>query len=186
MVTPGTTVGYWNARYRPMRARSSGSSSSRSRPSNRTSPPVTSYPGWPISVLESVLLPEPFGPMTACTSPRLSPSEMPRRISRPSTATCRSLISKSANLLPLSGGDVVRAARVSGAQPRGAADQRAQQAPVHVLLLPARVPAPGRHVLDRAVAVSELEPAVRPLDQLGHVTPLGRQPDQLPDPLFEV
>ena len=33
------------------------------------SPPVTSYSGWPASTRASVLLPEPFGPMMACTSP---------------------------------------------------------------------------------------------------------------------
>src|SRR6267143_825749 len=47
-------------------------------------------------VCESVLLPEPFGPITAWTSPRLTESDTPLRISRPSTLTRRSLISKSA------------------------------------------------------------------------------------------
>src|SRR5438270_2485327 len=49
-----------------------------------------------MSVWESVLLPDPFGPITACTSPLLTASETPLRISRPSTLTRRSLISKSA------------------------------------------------------------------------------------------
>src|SRR5205823_4951030 len=47
-------------------------------------------------VCESVLLPDPLGPMTACTSPLLTESDTPLRISRPSTLTRRSLISKSA------------------------------------------------------------------------------------------
>src|SRR5437660_1235360 len=106
-----------------------------------------------MSVLDSVLLPEPFGPMTACTSPRFKPSEIPRRISRPSTATCRSLISKSANFLPLSSGDVIRAARVAGAEPARADDRGPQEPAVEVLLLPARVATTGGDVLDRAVAV---------------------------------
>src|SRR5712692_7993890 len=49
-----------------------------------------------MSVCESVLLPDPLGPITACTSPLLTESETPLRISRPSTLTRRSLISKSA------------------------------------------------------------------------------------------
>src|SRR5256714_2779357 len=47
-------------------------------------------------VCESVLLPDPLGPITACTSPLLTESDTPLRISRPSTLTRRSLISKSA------------------------------------------------------------------------------------------
>src|SRR2546423_4052168 len=46
-------------------------------------------------VCESVLLPDPLGPITACTSPLLTESDTPLRISRPSTLTRRSLISKS-------------------------------------------------------------------------------------------
>src|ERR1700730_10084769 len=38
-------------------------------------------------------LPEPFGPMIACTSPGLTVSDSPWRISRSSTRTCRSLTS---------------------------------------------------------------------------------------------
>src|SRR3982074_3363009 len=41
----------------------------------------------------SVDLPEPFGPMMACTSPLFTVSESPWRISRSSTRTCRSLTS---------------------------------------------------------------------------------------------
>src|SRR5215469_2519463 len=124
-----------------------------------------------MSVFDSVLLPEPFGPMTACTSPRLSPSETPRRISRPSTETCRSLIAKSANFLPhqvLSssppggggvglgcGVDVIRAARVAGSQPARPHDGGSQQPPVEILLVAAGMAPARRHVLDRAVAVPE-------------------------------
>ncbi len=46
-----------------------------------TVPPVTSYAGWPASTCASVLLPEPFGPMTACTSPAFTVRSMPLRIS---------------------------------------------------------------------------------------------------------
>src|SRR5271167_878379 len=40
-------------------------------------------------------LPEPFGPMIACTSPGLTVSDSPWRISRSSTRTCRFLTSSS-------------------------------------------------------------------------------------------
>src|SRR6266536_2242258 len=123
--------------------------------------------------------------MTACTSPRLRPSETPFRISRPSTATRRSSISNSANFLPLSG-DVVRAAGVAGAQPGGAGDHGSQQPLVDVLLVPAGVSAPGGDVLDRAVAVTELELTVRALTQLRHVSLLGGQAGQLADARVEV
>src|SRR5215472_9196403 len=123
-----------------------------------------------MSVLDRVLLPDPFGPMTACTSPRLRPSETPRSISRPSTETCRSLISKSANVFPLSAGDVIGAARVAGPEPARTDDWGPEEPPVEVLLLPAGVAAAGGDVLDGAVAVSKLEPAVGRLQQLGHVT----------------
>src|SRR5664279_3005795 len=42
---------------------------------------------------DSVDLPEPFGPMMACTSPGFTVSESPWRISRSSTRTCRFLTS---------------------------------------------------------------------------------------------
>ena len=44
-------------------------------------PAVTSYSGLPSSVLASVDLPEPFGPMRACTSPAPTVRSTPRRIS---------------------------------------------------------------------------------------------------------
>src|SRR5919201_2513113 len=42
---------------------------------------------------ESVLLPEPFGPMIACTEPLSTTRSMPFRICLPSTLTTRSRIS---------------------------------------------------------------------------------------------
>src|ERR1700730_19416650 len=42
---------------------------------------------------ESVLLPEPFGPMIACTEPLCTTRSIPLRIVFPSTLTTRSLIS---------------------------------------------------------------------------------------------
>src|SRR5262249_28843849 len=111
---------------------------------------------------------------------------------RPSTATCRSLISKSANFLPLCSGeafvalDLVCAIRVAGTHPRGSRDRHPQQALVKLLLVAAGV-APSRgHFQVRAVSVAELKSAVGAFDELGHVTLLSRQPRQLPDPLREV
>src|SRR5215471_5123214 len=45
---------------------------------------------------ESVDLPEPFGPMIACTSPLFTVSVSPWRISRSSTRTCRFFTSSNA------------------------------------------------------------------------------------------
>src|SRR4051794_20590839 len=45
---------------------------------------------------DSVDLPEPFGPMIACTSPGLTVSDSPWRISRSSTRTCRFFTSSNA------------------------------------------------------------------------------------------
>src|SRR5215475_5801682 len=42
---------------------------------------------------DNVDLPEPFGPMIACTSPLFTVSDSPWRISRSSTRTCKSLTS---------------------------------------------------------------------------------------------
>src|SRR6476661_9055327 len=91
--TPGISTGYWNARKTPACARSSGGSASRSFPSKVAEPPVTSYAGLPASTCASVLLPEPLGPMMACTSPGATVSEMPRRISRSPAFAYRSFIS---------------------------------------------------------------------------------------------
>src|SRR5712692_5178071 len=77
----------------PSRARTSGVSSRRFLPSKSTSPCVTSYCGWPARTFASVDLPEPFGPMMACTSPLLTLRLMPFRISLPSTDAYRLRIS---------------------------------------------------------------------------------------------
>src|SRR6478672_6248786 len=91
--TPGISTGYWKARKTPACARSSGGSASRSFPSKVAEPPVTSYAGFPASTCTSVLLPEPLGPMIACTSPAATESEIPRRMSRSPALAYRSFIS---------------------------------------------------------------------------------------------
>src|SRR3989339_1593928 len=63
-------------------------------PSNMISPSVIWYFGCPIIVYDNVDLPDPFGPMTAWTSPCLIVRSIPFKISLPSTATWRFLISK--------------------------------------------------------------------------------------------
>src|SRR5438552_17920757 len=50
-----------------------------------------------MTVSASVLLPEPFGPVIAWTSPLRTTGSMPLRISLPSTVTCRSLMTRSGN-----------------------------------------------------------------------------------------
>src|SRR4051812_7646517 len=45
-----------------------------------------------MSTCESVDLPEPFGPMSACTSPDRTSRSTPRRISCPATVACRFVI----------------------------------------------------------------------------------------------
>src|ERR1022692_1205422 len=77
----------------PSRARSSGDIASRSLPPYTTSPAVTWYRSRPERTCASVLLPEPLGPMMACTSPAFRTKSMPLRISRPATLACRFLIS---------------------------------------------------------------------------------------------
>src|SRR5438105_10840182 len=74
------------------------------------SPRSTLYFGWPMIVSESVLLPEPFGPMIACTEPLSTVRSIPLRMGFPSTLTWRSRITRSAgrpssgvNAHPLSG-----------------------------------------------------------------------------------
>src|SRR6266487_953075 len=95
---PRISTGYWNARKTPARARSSGFMSSKSLPSYFAVPPSTVYAGWPASTCASVLLPEPFGPMSACTSPSRIVRSTPFRISLPATAT-RSPFTSSTTLL---------------------------------------------------------------------------------------
>ena len=93
MLTPGISTGYWNARNRPSRARSSGSRSSRSRPLNVADPPVTSMPSRPASAPARVLLPEPLGPMMAWTSPEPTVRSIPFRICRSPAFACKPRIS---------------------------------------------------------------------------------------------
>eukprot|EP00983_Pelagomonas_calceolata_P122409 1160907-Pelagomonas_calceolata.AAC.4 len=71
LLTPGISTGDWKLRNKPLWERSSGSKENRSLPRNWAVPSVTSYSGCPTSTLDSVLLPEPFLPMMACTSPCL-------------------------------------------------------------------------------------------------------------------
>ena len=93
MVTPGTETGYWKARKRPFFALLSGVRLMMLSPSTSTSPFVTLYFGCPRSVFASVLLPEPFGPISACISPWFMVRSTPFSISVPSTDACRSRIS---------------------------------------------------------------------------------------------
>src|SRR5205823_7730037 len=135
-----------------------------------------------MSAFASVLLPEPLGPMTAWISPLFRPRETPFRISRPSTLTRRSLISKSANSLPLVRSDLIRAAGVASPGPGRPHHLRAEQPAVEVELVLAGVTGPRGDVLDGTVAVSQLEGAVRPLRHLGHVAVLLCDARQLPGP----
>jgi hypothetical protein len=78
-----------------LRARTSTVQSVMSSPLQPERPPVTDVLGDPISVLASVVLPDPLGPMIAWTSPGRIVSDTPRRIgaSRFSAgAACRSSI----------------------------------------------------------------------------------------------
>ena len=78
--TPGTSCGYWKARNMPALARSSAGQSVISSSPRNTRPAVTWYSGEPISDEASVLLPDPLGPMMACTSPGSTMRSRPRRI----------------------------------------------------------------------------------------------------------
>src|ERR1700674_111913 len=182
---PGTTTGYWNARNMPMRARSSGSSSRMFFPLKRTSPLSTVYPGCPISVWDSVDLPDPFGPITAWTSPFEMSSDTPFRICRPSTLACKSLISKSANSVLVLLHDVCAVVGGFG-HPRRAVDLDTQEPLVHLLLVETRKTCARRDVLDWAVAVADREPTVPELDHFGHVPVLAGQLGQLADPRLKV
>src|SRR3990172_5910559 len=77
----------------PSRARSSGFIARRFLPSNRTDPPVTSYVTRPARTCAKVVLPLPFGPMIAWTSPGWIERSIPLRISLPPTFTWRFEIS---------------------------------------------------------------------------------------------
>ena len=48
--------------------------------------------GFPVSTAESVLLPEPLGPIMACTSPGFTTRSMPFNISLPLILACKSVI----------------------------------------------------------------------------------------------
>src|SRR5260221_6569039 len=110
--------------------------------------------------------------MTACTSPLLIARVTPLRISLPSTLARRSRISKSANsssaLL-----DFICAVAGRFGHPCGTCHLRPEEPLVHLLLVDARKPGASGDVLDRAVAVTDLEVALRQLDHLGHMAVLG-------------
>src|SRR2546430_1983763 len=104
------------------------------------------------------------------------PSEIPFRISRSSTLTRRSLISRSAicscslsffRLLAL---DHVWAGGVGVPHPGGPLDVRVQQAPVHRLFAMAGMAGLGGDVGDRAIAVPDRVGPVPIVHELGHVT----------------
>src|SRR3954454_16889467 len=61
-------------------------------------PWVISYEGWPMIDEASVDLPEPLGPIRACSSPLETSRSTPLRISRSSTRTWRLRISRSAKV----------------------------------------------------------------------------------------
>src|SRR6185503_21030779 len=81
----------WNERARPLRARRGAGSSVMSSPANTMRP--ASGRRLPASWLMKVVLPAPFGPITACVSPsrtsRSMPSDArsaPKAFTRPRTA----------------------------------------------------------------------------------------------------
>src|SRR3954447_4188369 len=106
MVTPGIATGYWKAMKRPRRARPPWAFGGVYPPAWTVEPPrhpprqlivpsVTSNAGLPMIALASVDLPEPLGPMSACTSPRSTVRSRPRRICLSPAATWRLRISSS-------------------------------------------------------------------------------------------
>src|ERR1700680_2769771 len=92
LLTPGISTGYRKPRNNPNLARSSAGRASRSRPSKVTEPPVTSKSSRPASTCASVLLPEPFGPMMAWTSPARTSRLTPFSMSLPATRALKSVI----------------------------------------------------------------------------------------------
>ena len=90
--TPGISTGYWKERKTPLCALSSGDTSSKSSPLSSIDPWVTSKFSLPAITEANVLLPEPFGPMIACTSPALTSRLIPFKISLSSTLACKFLI----------------------------------------------------------------------------------------------
>src|ERR1700730_15067555 len=136
-------------------------------------------------VWDRVDLPEPFGPMTACTSLLLMASVTPLRISLPSTLALRSRISKSANF-PSALLDFICAVAGCLAHPGGPAHRRPQLPFVHLLLVHAGQAGAGGDVLDWAVAVTDPKAAPRKLHHLGHATVLGCELGQLDDSSLKV
>src|SRR4051812_32437586 len=122
--TPGIATGYWKAMKRPACERSSGAASVMSSPLKAIVPSVTSSAGWPMIALARVDLPEPFGPIRACTLPFSTSRSRPLRISLSSAFTCRLRISSSANFAPFLGLQLKLFASRPALLLRGAADNR--------------------------------------------------------------
>ena len=99
LTMPGISTGYWNERKRPSCERSSGERARRSLPPRVAEPPVTVKRGSPARTPDSVLLPEPLGPIMACTSPGRIVRSMPRSISLPSMPARRLLTFSSSSLI---------------------------------------------------------------------------------------
>src|SRR4051795_12565571 len=176
--TPGIATGYWKARKRPACARSSGSASVMSVPLKWTDPSVISYSGWPMMVEASVDLPEPLGPIRACSSPLLTLRSTPLRISRSSTRTWRLRISRSANGSHLRGYEFGKGRVLQGAHDREAhaGPQQLGRAPVAGLGFPRADDRPVR------VGGDALDGGDRPLerlDDLGHGDLLGVAGEQV-------
>src|SRR4029077_17904213 len=107
-----------------------------------------------MSVCESVDLPEPLGPITACTSPLLMASVTPLRISLPSTLARSSRTVKSATSL-ITSLDFICAVVRRLTHPCGPGHRRTQQPLVHLLLVYAWQPRAGSDVLDGAGTVAD-------------------------------
>src|SRR3954471_2777773 len=174
--TPGIATGYWKARKRPAWARSSGSASVMSSPLKVIVPSVISYSGWPMIVEASVDLPEPFGPISACSSPFETDRSTPLRISRSSTRRCRLRISRSANgfsYAALLGNEFGKRGVLQRAHDREAHAGPQQLGGAGVVRVDlAR--ADDRAVGVRADALDRRDAALERLDHLGHRDLLGR------------
>src|SRR3954451_719595 len=70
---------------------------SRSAPPNVALPSLTSHPARPASTYASVDLPEPLGPIIACTSPAGTCSDTPLRIGLSATVAWRLVMSSMVN-----------------------------------------------------------------------------------------
>src|SRR5262245_4660976 len=118
---------------------------------------------------DNVDLPDPFGPMSACTSPDATSRSTPRRISFPSTAACRSSI-RNTLMLARSRRLRRRAARAPLAARRDTrlADARSWDAHDHVVAFDAhRVHGDrlgGRKALGLAADQRKGRPMLRALD----------------------